>query len=158
MATDPRAIKQIQNALVRSHVVAASQTVTLGKTVVFASATTYTIQDSAGASDIEFGIAYACDPRAGTASGLGADANGVCNAGSTVEVILLGLNIVPMLVGTGGTTAGKKQVVVATGITDVAANGGGTTAVECIGIAYQSGVAGDVVGVITAGPNSRVSA
>lgn len=146
MAT--RALKQLNNAIIRPYTVAASQTVTLGKTVKFATGSESTIQDAGAGSDGEIGVAYNCDDGS----------TGVIAAGKVVNVILLGDRIVPMLVGTGGTTAGKKQVVVSDGITDAAANGGGTTAVECVGIALQTGVVGDMVGVLQAGANSRVSA
>lgn len=144
MAT--RAIKQLQFSILRPYPVAAGQTVTIGKTVKFGTGET-DIQD-AGVVDLEIGVAVSCTDGS----------TGVITAGKVVEVAMSGHQIVPMLVGTGGATAGKKAVVVADGVTDAAATGGGTVAVECVGIFVQAGVAGDVVGVLNGGPNSRVSA
>lgn len=148
MATAARAIKQTQNALVRPYIVDATQTVTVGMTVIF-STDEFHVKGAGGASDLEIGI---CLPSPD------ANASGVVAAGKTVEIAMLGWMIIPMVVGTGNCTAGKKQVIVATGITDAAASGGGTTAVECVGIALQTGVANDIIGVLIGGPNSRVSA
>lgn len=144
MATRPQ--RQTQNALIKSYKVAAAQTVTVGKTVKLASDTT--VQDS-GTGDLEIGICL---------ESADANASGVVAAGITVSVLMLGHAIVPMLVGTGNSTRSTKQVVVADGITDAAANGGGTTSVKCVGIALESGAAADMIGVLISGPNSRVSA
>jgi predicted RecA/RadA family phage recombinase len=145
MATRPQ--RQTQHALKRYYTVAASQTCTVGKTVKLASDTT--VQDAGAGSDLEIGICMESSD---------ANASGVVAAGFQVEILLLGHAVVPMLVGTGASTRSKKQVVVSDGITDAAASGGGTTAVECIGIALESGVAGDLIGVLVGGANSRVSA
>jgi len=142
-----RALKQLQYSVIRVYPVAASQTVTLGKTVAFGTGET-DIQDAGAASDSEIGVALACTDGS----------TGVITAGKFIEVAMFGHQVLPMLVGTGGTTAGKKQIVVADGITDSPALGGGTVARECVGIALQAGVAGDIVGVLNGGPNSRVSA
>lgn len=139
--------RQTQNAIVKSYVVATSQTVTVGKTVKLASDTT--IQDAGAASDLEIGICL---------ESTDANASGVVAAGYTVNVVLLGHAIVPMLVGTGDSTRSKKQKVASDGITDSATGGGGTTAAECVGIALESGVAGDFIGVLIGGANSRVTA
>jgi len=58
-----------------------------------------------------------------------------------------GDGIVKVKVSTGGATRGKHAVVVADGVADAAALGGGTTAVNVIGTFAQTGVAGDVVGM-----------
>lgn len=142
-----RANKQLQYSVIRAYPVAVSQTVTIGKTVKFGTGET-DIQDAGAGSDVEIGVAIACTDGS----------TGVITAGKSVEVAMFGHQILPMLVGTGGATAGKKAVVVADGVTDVATSGGGTVAVECVGIFTQAGVAGDVVGVLNGGPNSRVSA
>lgn len=145
MAT--RAHRHLSFAVIKVYNVATSQTVTIGKTCKFATGSETDVQDAGAGSDGEIGTVLSCTDGS----------TGVIAAGKQVEVALLGNQIVPMLVGTGGTTAGKKQVVVSDGITDAAANGGGTTAVETVGIALQAGVAGDVVGVLQGGANSRVS-
>jgi hypothetical protein len=142
-----RAQKMLQNALIRDYVVEAGQTAVIGKPVQFGT-TDGTVQDTGGASDLMIGIVKgpnADDP--GT---------GIIPAGKHVEVVLLFATVCPMIVGTGNSTRGKKQVSVASGITDAAANGGGTTAVSVVGVAMQSGVAGDLIGVGLTGGN-RVS-
>lgn len=152
MAT--RADKSFLFAILRPFTIAAGQSVTVGKTVIFG-ANDDEIQDAGAGSDLAFGVVSPAMKNY-------ADANGVITAASLppktqIEVVLFGNIIVPMKVGTGATTRGKKQVVVADGITDAAANGGGTTDVESVGISLQSGVLGDMVGVMLL-PNSRVSA
>jgi hypothetical protein len=57
---------------------------------------------------------------------------------------LAGACIIPVKVGTGGSTRGLPQKVVATGITD------GTTGTEVVGFATQTGVAGDLIGIVPA--------
>jgi hypothetical protein len=131
-----RAHKVLQCPVIRPYTVAASQTVTVGKTAKFASADNE-VQDAGAASDLAIGVVL---PNAL------ANSSGVVAAGVVVEVIHP-FPIVPMKVGTGGATRGKKQKVVSDGVTDGAANGGGTTASELIGIAMQTGVVGDEIGV-----------
>lgn len=63
------------------------------------------------------------------------------------QVALHSSLIVPMVVGTGGSTRGKYQVYGTSGVTDMAAAGVGTM-VTCAGIAVQSGVSGDLIGVL----------
>ncbi len=69
-------------------------------------------------------------------------------AGDTVEVFL-GPGIVPMVVGTGDVTRGIDARMISDGITDCPAwSAAGSTVVPVIGKTLQSGVAGDVVGVL----------
>jgi hypothetical protein len=69
-------------------------------------------------------------------------------AGNRVQGLLPG-PVVPMLVGTGGVTRGKKVVTVSDGVADAPAHdSSGATDGIITGIAYESGVAGDMVGVI----------
>lgn len=131
MAT--RAIKKLDFAHIETYTVAAGQTCTAGKTVKHSGADDQ-IQDAGANSDLAIGVALGTP---GT----------VYAAAAKVQVALMA-PVVPMLVGTGGTTRGKKQKVVADGVTDAIANGGGTTDVQLAGIAMQSGVAGDYVGVL----------
>jgi hypothetical protein len=70
-------------------------------------------------------------------------------AGSRVSVVLLGHGVVPVLVGTGGVTAGlpvRSKTGTSDGVTD-AVVGGGTTKIVVIGQAVEAGVVGDLVGV-----------
>jgi hypothetical protein len=70
------------------------------------------------------------------------------SAGQRVNLLLFGLVIVEMTIGTGGATRGKLQWTVADGITDAPGNGGGTSSVIVLGRAMQSGVPKDRVGVL----------
>lgn len=128
MAT--RAHKLANFVTTMTFTVAASQVVTKGKVVKFASADT-DVQDAAAGDDNIIGIALE---------------SGV--AGARVQIFLPG-GVIPMLVGTGGSTRGKKQIVVSDGITDAPAQStAGTTNNVIVGIAVQTGVAVDMIGVI----------
>lgn len=135
-----RANRHLEFAYIRPYTVETGQTVVGGKPVKFGSSDT-TVQDSGAASDLMIGVAR----NPGT----------TYTAGQTVEVVHPFTVVVPMVVGTGGSTRGLKQKVVSDGITDVATLGGATTPIYSIGIAMQSGVAGDYVGVGLL-PDSRV--
>ena len=74
-----------------------------------------------------------------------------------VQVALDGVQIVPMIVGTGGSSRGAKQKLAADGVTDLPANGGGTLPHVVVGIAMQTGVVGDLIGVMPT-PGREVSA
>lgn len=65
-----------------------------------------------------------------------------------VSIALDGVSIVPMTVGTGGSTLGAVQVYVSTGVTDGVTAGGGSVAHPIAGRAMQPGVAGDLIGVM----------
>jgi hypothetical protein len=69
-------------------------------------------------------------------------------AGKRVNLLLFGLAIVEMTVGTGGSTRGKLQWMVADGITDAPPNGGGTNSAIILGRAVQSGVPQDRIGLL----------
>ncbi|MGN6107795.1 MAG: hypothetical protein ACTHU0_21995 [Kofleriaceae bacterium] len=79
-------------------------------------------------------------------------------SGDLIQVELYGHQVLKHTVGTGGVTRGKRVRSVSDGVTDVAAAGGGTTAHSVIGQALQSGVVGDVIGVMIGGTHSQVSA
>lgn len=128
-----RANRHLEFAYIRPYTVETGQTVTAGKSVIFGSGDN-TVQDSGGASDLIIGVARGA---AGTTYA----------AGATVEVVHPFTVVVPMLVGTGGSTRGKKQKVVSDGITDANTLGGGSTAIYSVGVALQSGVVGDLIGV-----------
>lgn len=125
-----RATKKIDFAHVATMTVAASQTTTAGRVQKFAAADNQ-VQDSTATDDNIVGIALD--------SGTG---------GQRVRVLLPG-PIVPMVVGTGGTTRGKKQIMAANGITDAPAHqSNGATNNIIVAVAFESGVAGDLVGAI----------
>lgn len=65
-----------------------------------------------------------------------------------VSVVMLGSAVMPVTVGTGGATRGVHAVVVADGYTDAATASGGTVAQYIAGKFLQTGVAGDVVGLM----------
>jgi hypothetical protein len=69
-------------------------------------------------------------------------------AGKTQITILLFGWPVEVTVGTGGATRGKALELVADGMADAPANGGGSTPHAIYGIAMQSGVATDRIGMM----------
>lgn len=134
MAT--RALQDLKNALVKRYVITNGTTLAVGDRVIFGA--NDTTVDKAGAnSDLAFGTVVA---------------GGVGNAGGTVfaDVVLDSHIIVPMKVGTGGATRGKKQKFATDGVTDADTNGGGTLPHGVVGIAMQTGVVGDLIGVMPA--------
>src|SRR5262245_32380914 len=128
MAT--RAKKKIDFAHISTYTVASAKTVTKGFPVIFSGSDTE-IEDAGANSDLLIGVAL----------------NGGA-AGERVQV-LHPAPIVPMKCGTGGTTRGKKQKMAADGVFDAPAHdSSGATDDSIVGIAMQSGVAGDTVGVM----------
>lgn len=75
-------------------------------------------------------------------------------SGRTAHVVLYGHAIMPVTVGTGGATRGVDATTVADGFTDAATNGTGTVSQIIKGKFMQTGVAGDVVGLLI-GVNQR---
>lgn len=145
MAT--RALKHLSNAVVRPFTIGSGQSVYLGKPVIFSGSDT-AVQDAGSNSDLMIGVVLSDGTNAGYATAVpGQIQSSDILATQTVEVALFWPVIVPMLVGTGGSTRGKKQQVVSTGITDATANPGASGDAELVGTALQSGVAGDVIGV-----------
>lgn len=120
-----RAKQQLQNAVLMAFTVAAGQTTTKGKAVIFSGADT-DIATAGAASDLAIGIAMK--------TGVAAD---------VVEVALFSHAIVQALAGTGGVTRGTKQTLVSDGFTDAAADNGAGTAVPTYGVSLESAVAGD---------------
>lgn len=125
-----RALKNITYGHVMSFNVKVSSTVTKGKTVKFDG--DHIVVDAGADSDLWIGVALETVASSAT----------VINR---VSVLLPG-PVVPMLVGTGDSTRGTRQKVVATGVTDAAALAGDTAEPSC-GFAMQSGVASDLIGV-----------
>ncbi len=69
--------------------------------------------------------------------------------GDQIPVVLLaGAAVVPVLVGTGGATRGLAAVVVADGVTNSGTLGGGAVLKNIVGHFTQSGVAGDIIGMV----------
>lgn len=72
-------------------------------------------------------------------------------AGDKVQMAYLaGACIIPVKVGTGGATRGKFAKVVSDGVTDATETVTTPVAVNVVGFFTQSGVAGDIVGMIPA--------
>lgn len=70
-------------------------------------------------------------------------------AGETVSYIAVGSTaMVKAKVGTGAATIGSWLKMANDGVTDAGTLGGGTTLVNVVGLAVQSGAAADFIGVI----------
>jgi hypothetical protein len=142
-----RPLKQLEHSIIRPFTITAGQSAYLGRSVIFGTSDTM-VQDSGGPSDLIIGVVRIDGQNAGYA-----DVNGLINPAlltvpgvTTIEVVLLFSTILPMVVGTGGSTRGKKQILVASGVTD-APPVGNTTEVDIVGVALQTGAAGDQIGV-----------
>jgi hypothetical protein len=128
MATRPKS--QYQYGTIGSYTTSTGETTTKGKTVVLDGADDE-VKDPGAASDLVIGVAL-----------------DTTTAGQRVSVLHFG-PIVPMVVGTGDATRGKKLVVVADGVTDASTHDSDGTGNESIvGVAMQSGVATDQIGVM----------
>lgn len=126
-----RAIRVLDEAIIRPMTIAAGKTATNGIPVKHSGADNEI--ETCGAGDDGIGIPLT---------------TGV--AGDTVDVVMYsGGAIVPVKVGTGGATRGKWAVVAADGLTDKTP-GGGTTVCYLHGKFLQSGVVGDLVGLLIA--------
>lgn len=91
--------ERAQFALIKEYEVASGQTATQGEAGILASDTT--VHDAGGASDLA--VCIFLESKA---------------AGEKVRCLMLGWAIVPVLVGTGGATRGKKAKLAADGFTD----------------------------------------
>lgn len=124
------ATQKTAHATVATFTVAAGQTVTAYRGVVFATATT--IQTAGAASDAVIGIALSS-----------------ATAGQQVDVFLPN-PVVPVTVGAGGATRGTKAVIVANGMFQDApahdSSGGTDNAIY--GTFMESGASGDVRGLM----------
>lgn len=129
-----RALQDLKNAIIKTYTIKSGVIIAPGNRIRF------------GASDTECDLTSGAldDTTIGTAL-----SGGVGNAAGTVlcQVVLDFYAVVPMLVGTGGSTRGVKQQQAANGITDTIANGGGTVSKPLVGVALQTGVVGDMIGV-----------
>lgn len=118
--------RQYQHGTVVNFTVATGQATTAGHPVALASATT--VQTSY--TDTAFGVALTTEV-----------------AGAEVDVVCFG-PIVPMVVGTGGSTVGVVQQLTNDGITDADAHdsdGAGNDVI--VGMAMETGVATATIGV-----------
>jgi hypothetical protein len=114
---------------IKTFTVAAGQAATEGRPVSFA-ASDQEVQTTAAAAAVTCGIAL--ETKA---------------AGERVQV-LVSEGLVKVKVGTGGATRGLYAVVVSDGVTNSATLGGGTVVKNLVGRFMQTGVAGDVVGLL----------
>lgn len=135
------AFRKIDFGTVGTFTVASGQSATKGKLAIFGSSDT-TVQNGVSTSDTGIGIFMA------TAA-----------ADAQVDVLLFN-HVMPVLVGTGGCTRGKKAIFASAddGFTDAPAHdSSGATDNIIYGIFMQSGSAGDTVGLMCA-PSNRGSA
>lgn len=146
MAT--RAIFDLKSSIIKTYTLKTGVVSAKGKRVIFSVADNndQTVDLAGAESDLAFGTIIDDTVITGVAAGTG-----------KVQVALDHPQIVPMIVGTGGATRGTKQKYAADGVTDLPANGGGTLPHVVVGIALQSGVVGDLIGVMPC-PGREVSA
>lgn len=134
------AMRHTKNALILEYEVAAGDTATEGEAVLLDSDTT--IDDCDGASDLAVGIALK---------------SGV--AGDKVPVAMFGFAVLPAKCGTGGSTRGKKQILVSDGFTDAPAHDSDNTGNSAIyGVALQTATAGQMFGLLCSGVSNRGNA
>jgi hypothetical protein len=134
MAARPDCI--IDKLLIVTRTVEAGQTVVVGRVVKDGDADKE-IQHSADGVDA-IGVVYALGPLAGA-------------AGDQVQMAYLaGAGIIPVKVGTGGATRGKFAKCVADGVTTATPDVATPAAMNVVGFFTQTGVAGDIVGMVPA--------
>lgn len=114
--------------LIKTFTVAAGQATTEGRPVSFASSD-QEVQTTAAAAKC---MGIALETKA---------------AGERVQV-LIGEGGVKVKVGTGGATRGEQAVVVADGVTNSGTLGGGSVIKNLVGMFLETGVVGDVVGLV----------
>lgn len=151
MTSPLRPQQRINRSDIRSFIVDTAKTIRQGMPIVLSgtsgTAARPSIAEVAAITDDAIGIAYEQEtnvPQTTAIPGQGWTAP----AGAVISVVLFGQSVVPVLVGTGGTTIGKPQraAAAANGITD-ATVGGGTGKIFLVGQAMETGVAGDLAGV-----------
>lgn len=136
MAT--RSDRDLKNALIVTRTVEAGQSVAIGRTVKDGNADKEV--QHAGAGEAAIGVVVALGALAGA-------------AGDKVQVALLcGACIIPVKLGTNGGARGAFVKTVADGVTAVTATATATTPVYVAvhGYLTQTGVAGDIVGMVPA--------
>lgn len=96
--------------------------------------------------EVKFGSDDQLLAAAGTGDVLAIGITFMANAaGRPAHVAMYGHGVIGVIVGTGGATRGVHAKGVADGMTDAAANGGGSTSQIIKGQFLQTGVAGDLV-------------
>ena len=123
-----RATQDLKNALIKTYTVDTGGATTAGFPVKF------------GASDL---VIVSCTAGDALCIGVALETKA---AAAQCQVCLNGTVIVPMTVGTGGSTRGTNQKLVANGVTDTASGSD-----VLYGRALQSGVVGDLIGVMVGG-------
>ena len=132
MATRPDA--DLERALIKTRLVQASTTVAVGRVVKDGTADGYVQPTTDGVEAI--GVITALGSLAGA-------------AGDRVQMAYLaGACVIPVKVGTGGATRGKWAKVVSDGVTDAAPTVTTPVATDVVGYFTQTGVAGDLVGMV----------
>lgn len=130
--------RELTNALMTMRTVETAVSVALWRTVKDGNADGECQHSAAGEDSI--GVVTAMGGNTGVTAGA---------AGDRVQIThLVGPIIIPVLVGTGGATRGIRAQTVADGVTDVTPVAAGTTLVWSHGWFTESGVAGDIVGMI----------
>lgn len=148
MAT--KANVSLVNSLIKAYFVKNGTTLSVGNRVKFGTGDGEVDLGGAG-DDTTFGTVVGLQSAPGLSNVAQNAPTSVTAAASntvTVDVALDSNQILPAIVGTGGSTRGLKQVVVATGITDAPVLGDGAVSHACCGIAMQTGVAGDLIGIM----------
>lgn len=111
----------------------AATAITKGMPLKFATSAR-TVEHAGASDDVQIGIA--------------GNSVGASDADRDVEVYLPG-PVVPVLVGTGGATQGAKAVIVANGFANAGAHdSSGATDNSIAGVFFETGVVGDIVGMI----------
>lgn len=131
-----RSDRDLKNALIVTRTVETGQTVALGRVVKEGNADKEV--QHAGTGDLDFlGVVVALGPLAGA-------------AGDKVQVAMLaGACIIPVKVGTGGVTRGTFVKNVADGVASFTVNAAAAGTLRPVpGYVTQTGVAGDVVGLV----------
>lgn len=140
MAT--RALFDLKNTTIITRNVASGQTATEGYLAIHSGADDE-VDDGGASSDL--GIGVFLDTVSSSATDRAA------------RIALLDGGIIPVKVGTGGATRGKKAKMVSDGFTDATAHDSdGTGNESTYGYFMQSGVAGDFVGMVPAVANRGV--
>lgn len=125
------AVRKFEFAHIITYAVASGQTVTEGYGVVFHTDSEH-VANQGASSDLGIGVALE--------SGTGANSD-------SVTIALFG-PVVAVVVGTGGSTYGKKAIMKADGFADAAAHDSDNTGNSAIyGIFMETGIATNVVGM-----------
>ncbi len=131
-----RADRDLQRALIKTRLVETGQTVALGRVVKDGNADGE-VQHCADGVDA-IGVITSLGPLNGA-------------AGDEVQMAYLaGAIVIPVKVGTGGATRGKFAKCVADGVTNAVPDVATPAAMNVVGFFTQSGVAGDIVGMVPA--------